>query len=128
MRNLIELKRKVTADMISRNPTDITIHRTSKGINPATGGKATEPDVLGPFTVRIVPPRNAESWSKTDVGATGIRYTKWMLFADHTIDITYDENTTDEFAALGKYFRVVNVIPFTEQGQITSVQAELEVI
>ena len=129
MPNNVELKRQATAFAIDQNPTEILIHRIMRGENPNTGGKIEEESTVGPFTCRIIPPRpTANNRIITAVAGTEKVSAPWMLLAPYNADVIADDTTTDEFAAGGKYFRVTNVIKYVEDGQVTSIQAELEVI
>ncbi len=120
----LEARRRDIARTIARNPTTITIVRTTKV--RSGGGFAEIQSQAGPFTVRIFGKRpGAPRLTSNPLGDTA-KGAGWGMLANHQADIRAGQDVTDEFDTLQGRFRVAAVRPQIVDSDTAGYQCDLE--
>jgi hypothetical protein len=120
---MVQLKRRLASEAISRNPTTITINRTHSP--RAGGGRQVSTSTHGPYTVRLFNRHNM--LPDEAAGLAGMKSTdqSWAVLADYHADIQHDNETVDTFTIEGVgRFEVTAVAIHRQDGLVTSINAD----
>lgn len=123
--NLIDIKRKSTKFAIDLNPTVINVTRKITTIED--GNKKENYLDLGNYTVRIVK-SNKSKLVVNDNISQFVKYVEYFLLADWETDLQSTNEIEDSFILDNKKYIITSIVKNEEKGQITSIQAFLEVI
>lgn len=119
----IEALRDATVRAIAENPIQVVIHRVEYQDDGAGGRIKFEVD-LPAFTGRLVPSRSRSFGYQTEAGL--VQLAPWVLLAPWDADLRAGSDVEDTFAAGGRRYRVVRVIPRAWRGEVYTLHAELE--
>jgi hypothetical protein len=123
--NLIATMKNAQTQVISENPVQITIHRTTK--EEKDGGFKEHKSNVGPFTVRVYQQKAVNSQESSALVGTKYVSKSWGLLTDYQADVQATPDIRDEFDVedIG-HFRILAVYPQKIQGEIWGYQADLE--
>lgn len=119
--SLVVMRRELTRRAIEQNPEQVALKRTPKVPDGAGGFTDGEPATLGPQTFRLFISSNRGSRDVSQVGGQ-MQINQAGLLAPHDADIRRD----DSFERDGRHYKVAKVDPVRLQGEVVSIQCDLE--
>ena len=118
--SLVEMRRELTRRSIDQNPSQVAFTRVGK-IPDGAGGWIEDEVTLAPQTVRLFMSSNRGSRDVSQVGGQ-MQINQAGLLALHNADIRKD----DAFEQDGLRYKVAKVDPVRLQGEVVSIQCDLE--